>query len=64
MHLQNGNAETAVTFTKAERHLKDALSVITREATSKFGAKITETIYRVQKERGVNRDREEPNLPL
>jgi len=41
----NGSAETAVTYTRATKLLKNAQSVTTQEATLKFGAKTTEIIY-------------------
>jgi len=43
--LSSGSAETAVTYTRAAKLLRDAQSVTTQEATLKFGAKTTETIY-------------------
>jgi len=47
--LSSGSAETAVTYMRATRLLKDAQSVTTQEATLKFGAKTTETIYSIDR---------------
>ncbi len=47
--LSSGSAETAVTYTRAAKLLRDVQSVTTQEATSKFGAKTTK-----QTEGGVN----------
>ena len=61
--LSNGNVGTAVTFTKEKKHLKNARSAITQEATSKCGVRTTENIDGKVKEVG-KRDGERSNICL